>query len=81
MNFKVFVCFHDDGSVREVCLDREDCKDECVEYIAKLIPIERDHDIKLNIKDVTKSLEQSSRKLMKEKTELERTIRRFKIKF
>ena len=80
MNFKVLVCFYDDGVVREICLNKEDCKGECEEYIAKLIPIERDYNVKLDIEDVTRSLAKSTKELKKGKTELERVVKKFKIR-
>ena len=78
MNFKLFVCFNDDGNVREVCLDKADCEDECEEYIAKLIPITRDYNVPFE--EATRLLEQSTKEFGKEVKELEKSIRKFKVR-
>ena len=78
MNFKLFACFHDDGTIREVCLDKADCEGECEEYVAKLIPITRDHNTPFE--EATRLLEQSTSDFGKEVKELEKSIKKFKVR-
>jgi len=90
MNFKVFACFDDDGDIREVCLDKRDCdftEEEypCDEFIMKLIPIKRKvsvdtDDFRKTIKTLEKSSEDFNKKMSKEVKELEKSIKKFKLR-
>ena len=90
MNSKVFVCFDNDGNIEEICLDKRDCdftEEEypCDEFIMKLIPIKREHvidtgDFRKTIKSLEKSSEDFGRKMKKEVKELEKNIKKLKLR-
>jgi protein associated with RNAse G/E len=89
MNSKVFVCFDDDGNIEEICLDERACdftgEYPCGEFIMKLIPIKREHvidtgDFRKTIKTLEKSSEDFGRKMKKEVKEIEKSIKKLKLR-
>lgn len=90
MNCKVYACFDDDGEIQEVCLDKRDCdftEEEypCDEFIMKLIPIKRKFsvdtdDFHKTVKSLEKSSEAFNRRMKKETKELEKSIKKFKLR-
>lgn len=89
MNFKAFVCFDDDGNIEEICIGERVCDftDEypCDEYIIKLIPIKRElsidtDDFRNTIKTLEKSSEDFSKAMKKEVKEIEKNIRKLKLR-
>jgi len=89
MNCKAFVCFDDDGEIKEICLHKRDCdfteEYPCDEFIIKLIPIKRKisvdtSDFHKTIKTLEKESKSFHRAMKKETKELEKSIKKLKLR-
>ena len=89
MTYKVFVCFNENDEIIKICFDKRECDFtgdfQCEEFVMKLIPINRGFNIDANnytqtIKELEKSTAKFAKHMEKEKKELEKSIKKFKLK-
>lgn len=88
MVFKVFVCFNENDEIVKICSDKRDCDStgsQCEEYIMKLIPIDRGFntdpaEYTQTLKELEQSTKRFANRMKRETKELEKSIKKFKIK-
>lgn len=54
--FKYWVEFDEEGEIKTLYKSKRDCKGVCEEFIVKLIPIDREDDLDLTIKELNKEV-------------------------
>ncbi len=82
MLFTRWVEFDEEGEIKNLYTNREECKGECTEFLIKLIPIDRHCDIESELEDFENSIDVLTRQAMrnlkesaKYKTELQKAVR------
>jgi len=77
LSFKYWIEFGDDGEILNFHKNKYDCRNECEEFVVKLIPIKRNvmQDVERSTNKLSKTLKQTSKQLDTEFNKLLRDLK------